>query len=157
MVELAQSTVAELVRRFPLQRVVHLEWRAYRTSAGTAHFPTNTIALSRRLLQNPDSLVRTVKHEFAHLLAFDRAGIRGTGHGAAWRQAMIDLGEDPKVHHDYDCQRNRPRQQAVYRCQRCQAMIHRARRLPRRRLYVHANCGGRLVLVEIRKIDDDSA
>jgi predicted SprT family Zn-dependent metalloprotease len=64
---------------------------------------------------------------------------------------MIDLGAEPKVRHNYQVFRNIARQQVTYLCLRCGADIQRARRLPGRRKYVHAACGGDLRLKQVVK------
>jgi predicted SprT family Zn-dependent metalloprotease len=79
--------------------------------------------------------------------------MKGAGHGPHWRQAMRDLGLKPIVHHNYEVQRNSTRQKVVYRCMRCGTLVDRARRLPRRRRYVHANCGGPLRLESVRQVE----
>ena len=103
------------------------------------------------MLNAPERVVATLIHEYAHLLAFDRHGRHGTGHGPAWRAAMAELGATPTVRHDYPIVRNVPRQRAVYRCLGCGAEIVRARRLPQGRRWAHAACGGGLRLERIER------
>ena len=75
------------------------------------------------------------------------------------KQAMIDLGLEPKVRHNYECARNTKRQKVTYRCQRCGTHIERSRKLPRHRKYIHASCGGglRLVSVQAATVEAQSA
>ncbi len=143
MLEAALDRLVDaLCDQHPLGYRPCVEWRNLRVSAGIAYPSQGRIALSRVLLTDEERMASTVKHEYAHLLAHKRAGRRGCGHGAAWRQAMADLGEPAAVHHRYSAQRNQRRQQVHYRCATCGLMIVRARRLPARRRYVHAGCGG---------------
>lgn len=142
--QLAERIIAETLAQFPLSRPIHVQWRAYRTTAGMADYQTNTILLSKQLMTDEQRLRSTILHEFAHLLAFDRAGRHGRGHGPAWQKAMQDLGEVPTVRHNYECQRNTKRQSVRYECLKCGCIVTRSRRLPKRRIYLHAGCGGRI-------------
>ena len=150
----ARRLLAELFDRFPIGHEPTLEWRHYRTTAGMAHYDRWTISLSRILITDGSRLRDTLLHEFAHLLAFHRAGRVGRGHGPAWRRAMHDLGLSPEVVHRYDCRRNRPRRRVIYACRVCGAEIVRLRLLPKRRTYVHAGCGGGIALVRIDTLID---
>lgn len=148
----AEQTLRECWRRFPLKAPVKLEWRNYRVTAGMAHYRLNLITLSPAVLTTAEAVRDTVIHEFAHLLAFMRYGVPGKGHGLPWQQAMLDLGAQPQVRHSYAVQRNTRRQQVEYRCLRCGVTFLRARRLPTRRVYVHANCGGDLRLICVQRV-----
>lgn len=152
---LAETELDRLCAAFPLGYRPALEWRAFRTTAGMAYYRRRAIGLGAAVLTTPERLVDTLTHEYAHLLAFARHGARGANHGAPWRQAMADLGAEPRVHHTYDVARNAPRQRVVYRCVRCGVPIERRRRLPRGRAYVHAACGGGLRLEGIGKLGDE--
>ncbi|MBL8047318.1 MAG: SprT-like domain-containing protein [Chthonomonas sp.] len=147
--ELAATTLAECWRRFPLRRSVSLEWRAYRTTAGMADLRRNVVLLGPKVLNTPEKLVATLRHEYAHLMAVDRHGLRGRGHGAAWTQAMADLGEPCEVYHRYECQRNQARRVIIYHCAKCGLQFQRRRQLPRRGKYLHRGCGGLIRLQEI--------
>lgn len=148
---LAEGELDRLCATFPLGYRPALEWRPFRTTAGMAYFRRRAIGLGAAVLTTPERLVDTLVHEYAHLLAFARHGAGGLGHGPAWRQAMADLGAEPRVHHAYEVARNAPRQRVVYRCVRCGAAIERRRRLPKGRTYVHARCGGGLRLEGVRE------
>jgi predicted SprT family Zn-dependent metalloprotease len=145
---LALRLVAEMSGRFAV-RVPTLEWRRYRTTAGMAHYDRWAISLSVHVLVDEERLRDTLVHEFAHLLAYSRHGEAGRGHGHPWRAAMIELGASPETKHRYPCRRNRPRQVVVYRCTACSVLIRRARRLPRRRKFVHVGCGGEITFHSI--------
>lgn len=143
--DLAPTILDEAMALHPLPARPNLEWSGrLRTTAGLAVFPTQTIRLSRVVLDDAEKLRATLLHEYAHLLAVHREGPRGVGHGPAWRRAMLDLGESPRRCHDYPVER-RPRPRPYgYRCQRCGAEMSRARPLDPRRRYVHTGCGGGL-------------
>lgn len=147
---LAEATLDRLMATHPLSRRPNLEWRRYRTTAGTANWATHTLCLGVGVVTDEQRLVDTLVHEYAHLLAFARAGLAGRGHGPAWRQAMADLGAAPERTHRYEVARNQARQVVVYRCSRCHESFHRRRRLPRGRTYRHAGCGGRVTLQAIQ-------
>lgn len=132
--------------RFPLPKRPTLVWKNLRVSAGIARYRTWSISLSRILLNTEERLENTLAHEYAHLLAVHRHGPKAGNHGPHWKEAMRDLGYEPTVRHSYEVERNERRQQAVYQCTRCGAMIPRARRLPKGRTYVHAACGGAVKL-----------
>lgn len=141
--------MAELVCRFPLSVTPRICWRRYRVTAGMAYYREGLIGLSALVLKDAEAVKETLGHEYAHLMAFERAGQRGAGHGAAWKQAMRELGLEPKVRHCYEVERNARHQQVDYQCVRCGVTIPRKRRLPRRRKYVHAHCGGELRLLRV--------
>lgn len=153
---LADRVLAELQVKHPLKRAARLEWRPYRVTAGMAYYKLNLIGLSRHVLNTKESVEDTIIHEYAHLMAFERAGRRGAGHGAPWQQAMQELGRTPKVRHTYQVTRNTKRQEVGYLCLRCGQTILRSRRLPRRRKYVHASCGGDLRLAFVRSREDET-
>jgi len=146
----AERALAELQERHPLRRTAHVEWRNYRVSAGMAYYKLGIIGLSRHVLTTEEAVVDTLIHEYAHLLAYERAGHRGANHGPAWRAAMVELGRPPKVRHNYAVNRNAKRQEVGYQCLRCGETFVRSRRLPRRGRYVHAGCGGALRLAFVR-------
>lgn len=150
----ACEVLNDLTQRFPLGYTPVVEWRRLRVTAGLAYYQEGRIALSVSLLNDPERLTRTLTHEYAHLLAYVRHGRRGTGHGPAWQKAMRDLGQEPEVRHRYEAPRNAPRQQVVYRCERCGTLIPRRRRLAQKRRYLHAACGGPIRLHAIEKITD---
>ncbi|MBV6458790.1 MAG: Protein SprT [Fimbriimonadaceae bacterium] len=145
--ELTERLLVELTRSFPLKRRASLEWRNLRTTAGLADLKRFRIVLSTLVLVDAESAERTLKHEYAHLLAVDRQGLRGRGHGKAWKQAMRDLGEEPSVCHSYDCRRNVSRQVVTYRCAKCETSFDRRRRLPKGRRFLHSGCGGEVEFV----------
>jgi predicted SprT family Zn-dependent metalloprotease len=147
-VELVEEILLQASKTFPLGRPFTWGWGRFRTTAGTADFVRFHISLNRKLLVTEGRLRLTTLHEYAHLLAVARSGIKGRGHGPAWRQAMKDLGLPCRVRHDYEVTRNSSKQVVIYACQKCQAKFPRRRALPRKGTYVHARCGGALKLLE---------
>lgn len=146
---LAESILGELMASVPLQRLPRLVWRNYRVTAGTANHKDWTIALSVSLLTDKERLRETLVHEFAHLVAFSRVGKRGWNHGLEWQLAMHELGAQPVVRHQYEVRRNSRTQVVWYLCERCHAKIQRARRLPRRKKYLHLGCGGAIKFLSV--------
>lgn len=150
--EAADRRLRELVETFPLGYVPKLVWRGYRVTAGLAYYGRGVIGLSWKVLKDEASVLSTLTHEYAHLLAVARHGSAGAGHGPAWRQAMMDLGQEVKVHHNYEVERNVSRQKVHYVCRKCGANIQRSRRLPSRRKYLHVGCGGEIRLLKVERI-----
>ena len=153
---IAEQAFANLLARHPLKRPARVEWRPYRVSAGMAYYKLNLIGLSSIVLTTESMVVDTLIHEYAHLLAYERHGRRGANHGPAWQAAMTELGRPPKVRHNYSVTRNAKRQEVGYECLRCGVTFVRARRLPKRKKYVHADCGGDLRLAFIRAKRDEA-
>ncbi|MCW5943687.1 MAG: SprT-like domain-containing protein [Fimbriimonadaceae bacterium] len=148
----ADAILADLCARHPLGRPPRLLWKPYRVSAGKAYLRDGTIGLSRLLLTGVERLRDTLVHEYAHLLAVDRQGLAGAGHGPAWRKAMKDLGAPPEVYHHYAVRRNVRRQKAIYACSKCGARFETHRRFPRGRRYAHRDCGGILRLLRVERV-----
>lgn len=152
----ARHELGALTRDHPLGYEPVIEWRNLRVTAGLADFKHRKIILSRLLLNNKERLESTLKHEYAHLLAFARHGRKGAGHGAAWKRAMADLGLDARVHHTYEVSRNQARQEIGYRCAACGFTFLRRRHLPKRGRYLHAGCGGTIVHEYTKRITPES-
>lgn len=147
---LARVLLSELCQKFPVGREIGLHWKRYRTTAGTANYRHFVISLSPIVITDEEKLRSTLIHEYAHLLAYARAGRKGAGHGPAWQQAMRDLGAEPRVTHSYPVQRNQSRQVVEYRCVKCGFSFEKKRRFPKRRKYIHRDCGGLIQFVQIR-------
>jgi SprT protein len=150
----AEKRLDELCESHPIGYRPKLIWKRLRVTAGQAFFRTGVIGLSAVILVDETRLEETLLHEYAHLMAYVRKGRKGVGHGEPWKSAMRELGQEPKVRHKYEVQRNAPRQELTYGCLRCGATFTRRRRLPKRRKYVHAACGGDLVLREVAQTQD---
>lgn len=134
-----------------------LQWKGMRVSAGMAYYKTGRIALSSRVLFDEESVRDTLIHEYAHLLAVHRYGRKGAGHGPAWREAMREMGLEPKVRHNYRVERNSRRQEVTYKCAACGKLYVRGKRFPRRARYYHVHCGGEFKLVQIQRITPNHA
>lgn len=147
---LARAKLDELCQSHPTGKSIRLEFRPFRTTAGRANYRDWVIQLSGYVLDTEEKLMDTLVHEYAHLLAIARHGVRAKGHGEPWRACMRELGASPTVKHTYECVRNERRQQVVYRCAKCGIEISRHRRLPRKRKYLHSGCGGEVVFSEMR-------
>lgn len=147
----AQDALAEANARFPLSYSPALEWRRYSVTAGMAHYQKGVISLSAIVLKEPGQVRETLLHEYAHLLAFDRHGRSGAGHGKYWKKAMVDLGLEPKVHHQFEVVRNQSRQTVIYRCKKCGESFPRKRKFQKGRRYFHRQCGGQIVFVEVQQ------
>lgn len=152
--QFADRLLDRLCAEFPLGYRPPICWKKLRVTAGLAHTSEGKITLSLILLDTHEKIERTLKHEYAHLLAVARHGRRASGHGKHWRQAMTDLGEPAEVYHRYPAQRNQSRQRVGYVCERCGATIVRKRRLPGRRKYLHARCGGAVRFAWVESTED---
>ena len=148
----ADNALRDAMARHPVGYVPTILWKGYRVTAGMAYYRSGTIGLSTKVLQNAEAVRETLLHEYAHLLAVMRHGPRAANHGQPWQQAMRDLGLIPTVRHGFDVERNVARQRVTYLCARCGKPIVRTRRLPKRRRYVHANCGGDLRLHKVEAV-----
>lgn len=152
LVTTADAILTELCAAHPLGYTPVLVWKNLRVTAGVAYYTKGVIGLSKLLLTDEERLRRTLVHEYAHLLAVVRHGRKAAGHGPTWRQAMLDLGAEPAVTHNYAAKRNVRRQAVTYRCKKCGAAIVRARRLPRRKKFLHAECGGAISLESVDRL-----
>ncbi|MBX3118117.1 MAG: SprT-like domain-containing protein [Fimbriimonadaceae bacterium] len=152
--EYAVYLLDRLCAEFPMGYRPTVAWKKLRVTAGLAHTSEGKISLSSILLDSLEKVERTLKHEYAHLLAVARHGRRATGHGKAWRQAMSDLGEAPEIYHRYPAKRNQSRQRVGYVCGKCGITIVRKRKLPGRRKYLHAKCGGVVKFAWAEKMED---
>lgn len=118
-----------------LGRKVRVSWNPrMQTTAGRAWWPDRAIELNPKLKEcEPDELWRTLKHELAHLVAYERCGRRRIEpHGAEWQAACRDLGipgEQP--FHTLPFKRRRMRRNHAYVCSNCFAVIHRVRPITR--------------------------
>jgi len=153
----ALLALEEAWAKFPMKQKPALVSRSYRVTAGMAYFHSWEIGISFRVLKTAEDVRETVLHEYAHLLAVDRHGRKGAGHGVYWQQAMSDLGLVPKVRHNLPVDRNQSRQMVIYQCRRCGALIERKRLLPKRRRYLHRSCGGFIRFVETVVVTKESS
>ncbi len=116
---------------------VAVRWHARLVStAGLARTESAEVHLNPRLTEFPGEVDRTLRHELAHLAAYDRAGRRRiTAHGAEWRLACRDLGIPGESRcHTLPLGRRLPaRRGHVYRCPKCETTLRRTRPINARR------------------------
>ena len=104
------------------------------TTAGRAWWPGRVIELNPKLKDlPPDELWRTLKHELAHLVAFERAGRRRTDpHGPEWRAACVELGIPGELpSHNLPFKRRRMKRNHVYVCPNCLIELRRVKPIGR--------------------------
>lgn len=125
-----------------LARRVRVCWNPrMRTTAGRAWWPSRSIELNPKLRECSDEeLWRTLKHELAHLVAYERSGRRRIEpHGREWQAACADLGipgESP--FHTLPFERRRLKRNYAYACPGCHAVVHRVK--PIRRMVACYQC-----------------
>lgn len=111
---------------------VTVEWNPrMRSTAGRALWPNGLIQLNPRLREISEAEVeRTVLHELAHLIAYERHPYRRIkGHGREWRRACIDLGiPNESATHQLALPGRTLRRQWRYECPACTQTIDRVRR-----------------------------
>jgi predicted SprT family Zn-dependent metalloprotease len=119
-----------------LARKVRVSWNPrMQTTAGRAWWPDRSIELNPKLRDcEPDELWRTLKHELAHLVAYERGRRRRhiEPHGPEWQTACADLGipgEQP--FHTLPFKRRRMKRNHAYICPNCFATIHRVKPIQR--------------------------
>lgn len=118
-----------------LARKVRVAWNPrMRTTAGRAWWPDRSIELNPKLREcDPEEVWRTLKHELAHLVAYERSGRRRIDpHGLEWQAACADLGiagESPT--HTLPFERRKMKRNHAYVCSNCLAVIHRVRPIKR--------------------------
>lgn len=118
-----------------LARRVRVVWNPrMQTTAGRAWWPDRVIELNPKLREcEPEQLWRTLKHELAHLVAYERCGRRRIEpHGPEWRAACGELGiagEQP--FHNLPFKRRRMKRKHAYVCPNCLVTIHRVKPIQR--------------------------
>lgn len=113
-----------------------------RTTAGLASYQRCEIILNPELKKiSEDKIDKTLKHELAHLLAYDRSGRKRIApHGVEWRQACIDLGIPQESRtHQLPFIRRPQKRKFFYQCPSCQQKLSRVRK-PRRKIACLACC-----------------
>jgi predicted SprT family Zn-dependent metalloprotease len=120
-----------------LARRVEVRWNPrMRTTAGRASWPDRLIELNPRLAaltgempRHADPVSRTLRHELAHLVAYERARRRPIRpHGSEWAQACIELGipGEPACHL-LPFPRRRQKRRYHYTCPACARMLKRVK------------------------------
>ena len=106
-------------------------WNArLRSTAGYAKWPRWIVELNPRLREFDGQTERTLKHELAHLIAYERAGRRRIEpHGEQWRQACADLGiADESARHTLPLPRSKQARRFIYACPVCAKEIPRVKK-----------------------------
>jgi predicted SprT family Zn-dependent metalloprotease len=104
------------------------------TTAGRACWPERLIEINPKLKDLSEAQVwRTLKHEFAHLLAFERCGRRQIDpHGVEWQKACIELGiPDESARHSLPLKGRRIKRKYIYVCPSCLSDVKRVRPMKR--------------------------
>jgi predicted SprT family Zn-dependent metalloprotease len=132
-----EATARDLLRANGAKRIateLRLEWNSrLKTAAGRADHRQKLISLNPRLVEHPEEIDRTLRHELAHILAQFRAGRRRISpHGSEWQQACRDLGiaGEKRCHTlPFPAKSYAPR--FIYRCPNCRRDFPRVRRIKR--------------------------
>jgi predicted SprT family Zn-dependent metalloprotease len=116
-----------------LAEKVQVGWNSrLQTTAGRAWWPDGVIELNPKLREMGDEeLWRTVRHELAHLVAYERAGRRRiSAHGAEWQAACAELGiPGESATHSLPMGGRRVARKFAYVCGHCESTIERVRRM----------------------------
>ena len=131
------QTAHELLCSLGAKRIateLRVEWNSrLHTAAGRADYRQKLISLNPRLVEHPEEIDRTLRHELAHLLAQFRTGRRRISpHGPEWQQACCDLGiaGERRCHTlPFPAKRYAPR--FIYRCPNCRRDFPRVRMIKR--------------------------
>ena len=114
---------------------LRVEWNPrLQTAAGRADYRQRLISLNPRLVEHPEEIDRTLRHELAHILTQFRAKSRPriAPHGPEWQQACCDLGiaGEKRCHTlPFPAKHYAPR--FLYRCPNCRRDFPRVRKLKR--------------------------
>jgi SprT protein len=110
---------------------IQVRWNPrLRSTAGYATFPAWHIDLNPLLKNFPGEVRRTVLHELAHLVAYQRKGhTRIKPHGREWKKACADLGiPDETAQHKLALPRSPMERPLAYMCVTCGVVITRVRK-----------------------------
>ena len=135
----ADETFSQLCRKMvrdlgliDLEKRVAVEWNPrMRSCAGRAFWPIGLIQLNPVLTKISDSEIqRTVLHELAHLVAYERNPYRSIkSHGLEWQRACADLGiPDEKATHELALPTRSFKRRWKYECPECGKAFERVRR-----------------------------
>jgi len=119
-----------------LGKRVRVKWNSrLQTTAGRAHYEEDCIELNPLLITVSDiaEIERTLKHELAHLVAYERCGKvqrrRLQPHGPEWQEACDDLGISGEARcHELELPGRQMRRRFVYDCPVCGDQIERVKR-----------------------------
>jgi predicted SprT family Zn-dependent metalloprotease len=132
-----ETKASELLRSLGAKQIatkLRVEWSSrLQTAAGRAEYRQKLISLNPRLVELPEEIDRTLRHELAHFVAQFRAGRRRISpHGPEWQQACRDLGiaGEKRCHTlPFPAKRHTPR--FIYRCPNCRRDFPRVRKIKR--------------------------
>ncbi|MDA0766371.1 MAG: SprT-like domain-containing protein [Verrucomicrobia bacterium] len=114
---------------------VRVVWnRRMRSTAGRALWPEALIELNPALQEiGLGEVERTLLHELAHLVAFERAGRRRISpHGKEWQRACAELGiPGETASHRLELPSRTLRRKWAYLCPHCLERVERVRRMHR--------------------------
>lgn len=114
-----------------LKRRIKVCWNGRMTStAGRAIWPDCVIDLNPRLKDlGEDELWQTLRHELAHLVAYERNSRRRIApHGPEWQQACADLGIPNECpYHELPLPSRKLRPKYLYECRNCRTQWQRIR------------------------------
>jgi len=131
------QTARELLCSLGAKRIateLRIEWNSrLQTAAGRADYRQKLISLNPRLVEHPEEIDRTLRHELAHLLAQFRTGRRRISpHGPEWQQACCDLGiAGERRCHTLPFPAKQYAPCFIYRCPNCQRDFPRVRKIKR--------------------------
>jgi len=112
---------------------VRVVWnRRMRSTAGRALWPEALIELNPALQEiGRGEVERTLLHELAHLVAFERAGRRRISpHGKEWQRACAELGiPGETASHRLELPSRTLRRKWAYLCPHCLVQVERVRRM----------------------------
>ena len=116
-----------------LAKNVEVVWNPrMRSTAGRAWWPLRMIELNPKIEAiDDDQTTRTLRHELAHLIAYERAGRkRIQPHGIEWRHACAELGIGGEaVCHQLPLPRRTHAKRFLYFCPQCRIEIKRVRKI----------------------------
>ena len=133
-----ETKARELLRSLGAKRIateLRVEWNPrLKTAAGRADYRQKLISLNPRLVEHPEEIDRTLRHEVAHILAQfrEKSRRRISPHGPEWQQACRDLGiaGEKRCHTlPFPAKRYAPR--LIYRCPNCRRDFPRVRKIKR--------------------------
>ncbi len=115
-----------------LEKRVAVEWNPrMRSCAGRAFWPSGLIHLNPELSNISESEIkRTLLHELAHLIAYERNPYRAIkSHGLEWQRACKDLGiPDERATHELALPTRSLKRRWKYECPKCGKAFERVRR-----------------------------
>jgi SprT protein len=118
-----------------IAKELRVEWNSrLKTAAGRADYRQKLISLNPRLVEHPEEIDRTLRHELAHILAQfrEKSRRRILPHGPEWQQACRDLGiADEKRCHTLPFPAKRYAPRFIYRCPNCRRDFPRVRKIKR--------------------------